>query len=108
MKNQLILTLALSVFAAGAFAEDGFKRTNAHDFATAQNQVASFLKDGYDNTNGARPTENGSDNTNGARFAEDGFDRTNGARFAEDGFDRTNGARFAEDGFDRTNGHRIS
>ena len=30
MKNKLILTLALSVFAAGAYAEDGFDRTNAH------------------------------------------------------------------------------
>ena len=30
MKNKLILTLALSVFAAGAFAEDGFNRTNAY------------------------------------------------------------------------------
>ena len=27
MKNKLILTLALSVFAAGAFAEDGFDGT---------------------------------------------------------------------------------
>ena len=30
MKNKLILTLALSVIATGAFAEDGFDRTNAH------------------------------------------------------------------------------
>ncbi|WP_448177404.1 hypothetical protein, partial [Pseudomonas putida] len=69
MKNKLILTLALSVFAAGAFAEDGFDRTDAHTFAAAQTHPASY--------------------------AEDGFDRTNGQRFAEDGFDRTNGQRFA-------------
>ncbi|MDF9620669.1 heme utilization protein, partial [Pseudomonas entomophila] len=76
MKNKLILTLALSVIATGAFAEDGFERTNAHGFAAVQSQAATY--------------------------AEDGFDRTNGQRFAEDGFDRTNGQRFAEDGFDRT------
>uniref|UniRef100_UPI0025D2B2A6 heme utilization protein n=1 Tax=Pseudomonas sp. UBA4617 TaxID=1947318 RepID=UPI0025D2B2A6 len=71
MKNQLILSLALSVFAAGAFAEDGFDRTSAHTFAAAQSQSATY--------------------------AEDGFDRTGGQRFAEDGFDRTGGQRFAED-----------
>ena len=69
MKNKLILTLALSVFAAGAFAEDGFDRTNAHTFAAAQTQSASY--------------------------AEDGFDRTGGQRFAEDGFDRTNAHRIS-------------
>ena len=82
MKNKLILTLALSVFAAGAYAEDGFDRTNAHTFAAVQSQSATY--------------------------AEDGFDRTGGQRFAEDGFDRTGGQLFAEDGFDRTNAHRIS
>lgn len=81
MKNKLILTFALSLLATGAFAEDGFDRTQAHAFTAPQSQPASY--------------------------AEDGFDRTNGARFAEDGFDRTNGARFAEDGFDHTNAHRI-
>ena len=82
MKNKLILTLALSVFAAGAFAEDGFDRTNAHSFTAVQTQTATY--------------------------AEDGFDRTGAQRFAEDGFDRTGGQRFAEDGSDRTNAHRIS
>jgi hypothetical protein len=82
MKNKLILTLTFSVLATGAFAEDGFDRTNAHSFAAAQSQSVNY--------------------------AEDGFDRTNGQRFAEDGFDRTNGQRFAEDGFDRTNGQRFS
>ncbi|HKS14521.1 MAG TPA: heme utilization protein [Pseudomonas sp.] len=82
MKNKLILTLALSVLATGAFAEDGFDRTKAHTVHAMQTQSATF--------------------------AEDGFDRTNGARFAEDGFDRTHGARFAEEGFDRTNGHRVT
>jgi len=33
MKNKLILTLALSVLATGAFAEDGFDNTNAHRFS---------------------------------------------------------------------------
>ena len=69
MKNKLTLTLALSVFAAGAFAEDGFDRTSAHTFAAAQTQSASY--------------------------AEDGFDRTGGQRFAEDGFDRTNAHRIS-------------
>lgn len=69
MKNKLILTLALSVFAAGAFAEDGFDRTDAHTFAAVQTQSASY--------------------------AEDGFDRTGGQRFAEDGFDRTNAHRIS-------------
>ena len=69
MKNKLILTLALSVFAAGAFAEDGFNRTNAHAFAATQSQSAAY--------------------------AEDGFDRTGGQRFAEDGFDRTNAHRIS-------------
>ena len=69
MKNKLILTLALSVFATSAFAEDGFDRTNAHTFAAAQTQSASY--------------------------AEDGFDRTGGQRFAEDGFDRTNANRIS-------------
>ena len=69
MKNKLILTLALSVFAAGAFAEDGFDRTSGHTFAAAQTQSASY--------------------------AEDGFDRTGGQRFAEDGFDRTNAHRIS-------------
>lgn len=69
MKNKLILTLALSVFAAGAFAEDGFDRTNAHTFAAVQTQAATY--------------------------AEDGFDRTGGQRFAEDGFDRTNAHRIS-------------
>lgn len=69
MKNKLILTLALSVFAAGAFAEDGFDRTSAHTFAAAQTQSANY--------------------------AEDGFDRTGGQRFAEDGFDRTNAHRIS-------------
>ncbi|MPT08218.1 MAG: heme utilization protein [Pseudomonas sp.] len=69
MKNKLILTLALSVFAAGAFAEDGFDRTDAHTFAAVQTQQASY--------------------------AEDGFDRTGGQRFAEDGFDRTNAHRIS-------------
>ncbi|HCV38535.1 MAG TPA: heme utilization protein, partial [Pseudomonas sp.] len=67
MKSKLILTLALSVFAAGAFAEDGFDRTNAHTFAAAQSQSASYAEDGFDHT-GAQ------------RFAEDGFDRTGGQR----------------------------
>ncbi|EPN6728568.1 hypothetical protein ACT2UN_004755, partial [Pseudomonas putida] len=82
MKNKLILTLALSVFAAGAFAEDGFDRTDAHTFAAVQTQSASYAEDGFDRTGGQR-------------FAEDGFDRTGGQRFAEDGFDRTGGQRFA-------------
>ena len=69
MKNKLILSLAFSVLATGAFAEDGFDRTNAHNFATAQTQSATY--------------------------AEDGFDRTGGARFAEDGFDRTNAHRIS-------------
>ncbi|MNZ18250.1 hypothetical protein D3C78_352570 [compost metagenome] len=69
MKNKLILTLALSVFATGAFAEDGFERTNAHSFAAAQSQAATY--------------------------AEDGFDRTGAQRFAEDGFDRTNAHRIS-------------
>ena len=69
MKNKLILTLALSVFAAGAYAEDGFDRTNAHTFAAVQSQSATY--------------------------AEDGFDRTGGQRFAEDGFDRTNAHRIS-------------
>ena len=69
MKNKLILALALSVFAAGAFAEDGFDRTDAHTFAAVQTQQASY--------------------------AEDGFDRTGGQRFAEDGFDRTNAHRIS-------------
>lgn len=30
MKSKLILTLAFSVLAANAFAEDGFDRTQAH------------------------------------------------------------------------------
>ena len=82
MKNQLILTLALSVLATGAFAEDGFDRTGAHTFAAVQSQSATY--------------------------AEEGLERTGGHRLAEEGFDRTGGQRFAEDGFDRTNGHRIS
>ena len=82
MKNKLILTLALSILATGAFAEDGFDRTNAHSFASAQSQAVNY--------------------------AEDGFDRTNGQRFAEDGFDRTNAQRFAENGSERTNAHRFS
>ena len=69
MKNKLILTLALSVFATGAFAEDGFNRTNAHTFAATQSQSAAY--------------------------AEDGFDRTGGERFAEDGFERTNAHRIS-------------
>ena len=69
MKNKLILTLALSVFAAGAFAEDGFDRTKAHNFATEHAQPA--------------------------KVAEDGFDRTNAHKFAEDGFDRTKAHRFS-------------
>jgi len=69
MKNKLILTLALSVFATGAFAEDGFDRTSAHNFAAAQSQAATY--------------------------AEDGFDRTGAQRFAEDGFDRTNAHRIS-------------
>jgi hypothetical protein len=67
MKNKLILTFALSLLATGAFAEDGFDRTQAHTFTAPQSQPASY--------------------------AEDGFDRTNGARFAEDGFDHTNAHR---------------
>ncbi|WSE82423.1 heme utilization protein [Pseudomonas donghuensis] len=82
MKNKLILTLAFSVLAANAFAEDGFDRTNAHNFNAVPTQPATYV--------------------------EDGFDRTGGAKFAEDGFDRTGGAKFAEDGFDRTQAHRIS
>lgn len=69
MKNKLILTLALSVLATGAFAEDGFDRTNAHTFAAAQTQSASYVEDGFDRTGGQR-------------FAEDGFDRTNAHRIS--------------------------
>ncbi|HAB01765.1 MAG TPA: heme utilization protein [Pseudomonas sp.] len=69
MKSTLILTVALSVLATGAFAEDGFDRTNAHSFATTQSQSATY--------------------------AEDGFDRTNAQRFAEDGFDRTHAHRLS-------------
>ncbi|OAS22631.1 heme utilization protein [Pseudomonas putida] len=54
MKNKLILTLALSVFAAGAFAEDGFDRTDAHTFAAVQTQSASYAEDGFDRTNAHR------------------------------------------------------
>ena len=82
MKSKLILTLAFSVLAANAFAEDGFDRTNAHSFNAVQTQSATV--------------------------AEDGFDRTGAAKFAEDGFDRTGAAKVAEDGFDRTQAHRIS
>ncbi|QVM97764.1 heme utilization protein [Pseudomonas sp. SORT22] len=82
MKSKLILTLAFSVLAANAFAEDGFDHTNGHNFSAVQSQSATY--------------------------AEDGFDRTGAAKFAEDGFDRTGGAKFAEDGFDRTQAHRIS
>ncbi|MGE8419087.1 heme utilization protein, partial [Pseudomonas sp.] len=70
MKSKLILTLAFSVLAANAFAEDGFDRTNAHSFNAVQTQSATV--------------------------AEDGFDRTGAAKFAEDGFDRTGAAKFAE------------
>lgn len=69
MKTKLILTLAFSVLAANAFAEDGFDRTNAHSFSAIQTQSATF--------------------------AEDGFDRTGGAKFAEDGFDRTQAHRIS-------------
>ncbi len=69
MKSKLILTVALSVLATGAFAEDGFDRTNAHSFATTQSPSATY--------------------------AEDGFDRTNAQRFAEDGFDRTHAHRLS-------------
>ncbi|NIF17011.1 heme utilization protein [Pantoea sp. Cy-639] len=69
MKNKLILALALSALATGAFAEDGFDRTNAHNFAAEQTQSANY--------------------------AEDGFDRTGAQRFAEDGFDRTNAQRLS-------------
>ncbi|MBA1203462.1 heme utilization protein [Pseudomonas capeferrum] len=62
MKSTIALTLALSIIATGALAEDGFDRTNAHALTSTPTQSA---------------------------YAEDGFDRTNGARFAEDGFDRT-------------------
>ncbi|MEG9625056.1 hypothetical protein, partial [Pseudomonas guariconensis] len=72
MKSKLILTLALSALATGAFAEDGFDRTSAHSFAAAQTQSATYAEDGYDRT-GAQ------------RFAEDGYDRTGAQRFAEDG-----------------------
>lgn len=68
MKSKLILTLALSALATGAFAEDGFDRTSAHSFA-AQTQSATYAEDGYDRT-GAQ------------RFAEDGFDRTNAHRIS--------------------------
>ena len=44
MKSKLILTLALSAFAAGAFAEDGFDRTGAQRFA----------EDGFDRTHAHR------------------------------------------------------
>ncbi|KHL71565.1 heme utilization protein, partial [Pseudomonas putida] len=54
MKNKLILTLALSVFATGAFAEDGFERTNAHSFAAAQSQAATYAEDGFDRTGAQR------------------------------------------------------
>ncbi|MEG8203388.1 heme utilization protein, partial [Pseudomonas sp. SF2] len=57
MKNKLILTLALSVFATGAFAEDGFNRTNAHTFAATQSQSAAYAEDGFDRTGGQRFAE---------------------------------------------------
>ncbi|QYX47378.1 heme utilization protein [Pseudomonas tussilaginis] len=69
MKSKLILTLAFSVLAANAFAEDGFDRTNAHSFNAVQTQSATV--------------------------AEDGFDRTGAAKFAEDGFDRTQAHRIS-------------
>ncbi|WP_286935590.1 heme utilization protein, partial [Pseudomonas sp. UBA6554] len=59
MKSKLIHTLALSVFAAGAFAEDGFDRTNAHTFAAAQSQSASYAEDGFDHTGAQRFAEDG-------------------------------------------------
>lgn len=69
MKNKLILTLALSVLATGAFAEAGFDNTNAHSFAAVQIQSASYAEDGSDRTNGQRFAENGFDNTNAHRFS---------------------------------------
>ncbi len=69
MKSKLILTLTFSVLAANAFAEDGFDRTNSHNFGAVQTQSATY--------------------------AEDGFDRTGAAKFAEDGFDRTQAHRFS-------------
>lgn len=69
MKSKLILTLAFSVLAANAFAEDGFDRTNAHNFTAVEPQSATV--------------------------AEDGFDRTGAAKFAEDGFDRTQAHRIS-------------
>lgn len=59
MKNKLILTLALSILATGAFAEDGFDRTNGQRFA----------EDGFDRTNAQRFAENGSERTNAHRFS---------------------------------------
>jgi hypothetical protein len=106
MKRQLLLSLALSVLAANAFAlpaaeqatpqvkasHSVFTQTLAEggsDRLIERNKVAS---DGYDRT------------PQGQSVAEDGYDRTpQGQNVAEDGYDRTpQGQNVAEDGYDRT------
>ncbi|QHF30082.1 heme utilization protein [Pseudomonas sp. R32] len=54
MKNKLILTLAFSVLAANAFAEDGFDRTNSHNFSAVKSQSATYAEDGFDRTQAHR------------------------------------------------------
>ncbi len=69
MKTKLMLALTFSVLAANAFAEDGFDRTNAHNFAVEHAQPATVAEDGFDHTNAHR-------------FVEDSFDRTQAHRIS--------------------------
>ncbi|MGH8354905.1 MAG: hypothetical protein ACRERY_15475 [Pseudomonas sp.] len=104
MKTQLLLSLALSVLAANAFAVPSDNPQPLLGESKASPNVRP--QDRHVTEGGAdrllqrlRVAEGGAERT-GLRVAEDGADRT-GLRVAEDGADRT-GLRVAEDGADRT------
>jgi hypothetical protein len=119
MKRQLLLSLALSVLAANAFAlpaaeqatpqvkasHSVFTQTLAEggsDRLIERNKVAA---DGYDRTpQGQSVAEDGYDRTpQGQNVAEDGYDRTpQGQNVAEGGRDRLEEKGLVEDGYSRT------
>jgi hypothetical protein len=83
--NKLILGLAFSVLATGAFALPAANHINAPIVA-----------------------ENGSSHTHINRVAADGADRVGANRVAENGSEKTQLGRIAADGADRVGANRLS
>ncbi|QHD00513.1 hypothetical protein PspS04_09040 [Pseudomonas sp. S04] len=82
MKRHLILSLALSVLAANAFAADLAQPV------TAMQQPAVIAEGGSDRLQQNRVAEGGSDRLQQNRVAEGGSDRLQQNRVAEGGSDR--------------------